>query len=35
MSGNPDDNHKLMVYNDDACWKTGRFLFSARKLANP
>ena len=31
MFSNPDDDHSLMVYNDDIYLKTDRFLFRARK----
>lgn len=31
MFSNPDDDHTLMVYNDDIYLKTDRFLFRARK----
>jgi predicted methyltransferase len=31
MFANPDDDHRLMVYNDEIYLKTDRFLFRARK----
>ena len=31
MFANPDDDHRLMVYNDAIYLKTDRFLFRARK----
>jgi predicted methyltransferase len=31
MFANPDDDHSLMVYNDEIYLKTDRFLFRARK----
>ena len=34
MFANPDDDHKLMVYNDEIYLKTDRFLYRARKPAN-